>query len=80
MPRIIPEAKLPYLIEWLVQQLDPITDAEPATLAEYVVALLKHEKNDEEGLKRHCQSQLEDFLREHTRSFVDNLFAAMKGI
>jgi hypothetical protein len=78
MPITVSADKLPYLQEWLTDRLDPITDAEPGTLAEYVLALLKHEK-DGDALMHHCSTQLEDFLRENTQSFVQNLFQAIQG-
>lgn len=45
-------------------------------LAEYVVALLKHEKSSAD-LKELCLSQLVDFLGDHTTRFVDDLFDAV---
>jgi hypothetical protein len=38
-------------------------DADPGVLADYVIALLKHDQSDEE-LRSTCVMQLEDFLKE----------------
>ncbi|KAJ3220341.1 hypothetical protein HDU67_000008 [Dinochytrium kinnereticum] len=51
-------------------------DVDPTVLADYVVALLKHDKSIED-LKETCISQLDDFLREETVPFVENLFDYM---
>jgi hypothetical protein len=48
-------------------------DAEPSVLADYVIALLKHDKEDKE-LMDLCASQLQDFLREETAAFLEDLF------
>lgn len=52
---------------------DGRSDADPLALADYIIALLKHEKPPAE-LKAFCTSQLVDFLHEHTTAFVDRLF------
>ena len=45
-------------------------------LAEYVIALLKHDKSSAD-LKELCLSQLVDFLKDQTNDFVDALFGAV---
>lgn len=49
-------------------------DADPSVLSDYIIALLKHDKSREE-LQASCSVQLEDFLRDETSSFVENLFS-----
>jgi len=61
---------------WLVKELEPICDADPAALAKYVIALVKKEKS-EADLKALCEDQLDVFLGEETRQFVGNLFKAL---
>ena len=78
MPIYVPEENLPKLQEWLTEVLDPLTPADPATLAEYVLTLLKHDKNGTE-LRRHCVDQLYDFLKENTETFVADLFRTIQG-
>lgn len=75
---LIQSEKLPKLIQWLSKQLEPICDADSGTLAQYVVALLKHEKEND-ALKTHCVEQLTDFLKEKTASFVKDLFNVIQG-
>lgn len=77
MPIYVPDEKLPQLQEWLAEVLDPLTPADPATLAEYVLTLLKHDKNGSE-LRKHCVDQLYDFLKENTETFVSDLFSAIQ--
>ncbi|GAA5882526.1 hypothetical protein JCM1840_000647 [Sporobolomyces johnsonii] len=46
---------------WLVKHLEPISDADPTVLADYVLALLKHDVT-EADLDSLCNEQLSDFL------------------
>ena len=78
MPIYVPEENLPHLQEWLTGVLDPLTPADPATLAEYVITLLKHDKSGSD-LMKHCVDQLYDFLKENTESFVAKLFRTIQG-
>lgn len=66
------------LQRWLSNQLKPISDADPLALAMYVIALLKHHDKKGEVLKNHCYDQLLDFLKEHTRGFLESLFNVIK--
>ncbi|KAI9593446.1 hypothetical protein BDF19DRAFT_424356 [Syncephalis fuscata] len=65
-----------YLKDWLASELEPLCDAEPAVLADYVIALIKNGKPRDE-MRVLCISQLEDFLSEYTAPFVDNLLNMM---
>ncbi|KAG0252572.1 RNA-binding protein 27, partial [Mortierella polycephala] len=61
---------------YLTKELTLISDADPAMLADYIIALLKHDKSDSE-LKTLCISQLEDFLQKETEPFVQTMFKAL---
>ncbi|XP_064609964.1 RNA-binding protein 26-like isoform X2 [Liolophura sinensis] len=61
---------------WLKKTLTPICDADPNTLSQYVVALLKKNKPDTD-LKDFCQDQLEVFLQQKTKAFVETLFETL---
>ena len=50
----------------LIDQLSPLSEAEPPVLAEYVIALLKNDVVLDD-LKRTCLDQLFDFLQENTQ-------------
>lgn len=73
----IQSEKIPNLLLWLSKELGPICDADSGTLAQYVVALLKNEK-ESEALKSHCTEQLKDFLKEKTSYFVRELFKVIQ--
>ncbi|GAA5934485.1 uncharacterized protein JCM15063_004589 [Sporobolomyces koalae] len=62
---------------WLIEHLEPITDAEPATLADYVLALLQRDETPQE-LERICVESLGDFLAEHTEKFVKEMLAFVR--
>ncbi|KAG8220113.1 hypothetical protein J3R82DRAFT_1133 [Butyriboletus roseoflavus] len=66
-----------HLKPWLVRTLGPICDAEPAALAEYVLALLKHNLPELE-MRKELTSQLEEFLEKEGPSFIDTLFTVLR--
>ncbi|CAM5160048.1 unnamed protein product [Natator depressus] len=61
---------------WLAKLLEPICDADPSALANYVVALVKKDKPEKE-LKAFCADQLDVFLQKETSGFVDKLFESL---
>ncbi|KAJ1972973.1 hypothetical protein H4R35_004377 [Dimargaris xerosporica] len=62
---------------YLVKDLEPICEADPEVLSDYVIALLK--KNEPVAqLRETCKSQLEDFLVSETNAFVDRLFCQLE--
>lgn len=63
---------------WLERRLTKISDAEAPILAEYCIALLKHEQSEDE-VRKMCVEQLSDFLRGDTKAFVDDVFEAIKA-
>ena len=75
---LIPADNIVQLQNWLALKLEPLTLADSATLAEYVVSLLKNDK-DGEDLKSFCETELLDFLRDHTKPFIDELFDTLRG-
>uniref|UniRef100_A0A8C4E567 RNA binding motif protein 27 n=1 Tax=Dicentrarchus labrax TaxID=13489 RepID=A0A8C4E567_DICLA len=64
------------LKSWLAKLLEPICDADPSALANYVVALVKKDKPEKE-LKALCADQLDVFLQKETNGFVDKLFECL---
>ncbi|OBZ79524.1 hypothetical protein A0H81_00580 [Grifola frondosa] len=66
-----------YLKPWLVRTLEPICDAEPGALADYILALLKHNAPEVE-LRKELVVQLEEFLEKEGPSFVETLFTALR--
>ncbi|KAG0217345.1 hypothetical protein B0O80DRAFT_529018 [Mortierella sp. GBAus27b] len=74
----IEESSLADLKAYLTKELTLISDADPAMLADYIIALLKHDKGSSE-LKELCVTQLEDFLQKDTESFVNTMFRALES-
>ncbi|XP_029957037.1 RNA-binding protein 27 isoform X2 [Salarias fasciatus] len=64
------------LKSWLAKLLEPICDADPSALANYVVALVKKDKPEKE-LRVFCADQLDVFLQKETMGFVDKLFECL---
>lgn len=71
------EFREPLLLRYLVKTLESLTEADPSLVANYVVALLKNNKPEEE-LQKICITQLHEFLGDNTKSFVTKLFHALE--
>ncbi|XP_053575254.1 RNA-binding protein 27 [Bombina bombina] len=61
---------------WLAKLLEPICEADPSALANYVIALVRKDKSEKE-LKAICADQLDVFLQKETNGFVDKLFESL---
>ncbi|EEH43304.2 uncharacterized protein PADG_08124 [Paracoccidioides brasiliensis Pb18] len=59
---------------WVVKRLEDISDADSDVLADYVLALIRSDAPDED-IRKASVENLEDFLKENTTSFVDEIFA-----
>ncbi|KAI9830912.1 MAG: hypothetical protein M1819_005294 [Sarea resinae] len=67
------EEEVAPLKKWVVKRLEDISDADSDVLADYVLALVRSEAPDEE-VKSTSRENLEDFLKDHTANFVDDIF------
>lgn len=76
LPRTMLIEDVDALKSWLAKLLEPICDADPSALANYVVALVKKDKPEKE-LKAFCADQLDVFLQKETSGFVDKLFESL---
>lgn len=65
------------LTGYLVKNLEPLTEADPAILAKYVVALLKKDKSPRE-LQELCTDNLVEFLGSGADLFTSKLFEALQ--
>ena len=64
------------LRDWLVEELEPVCDADPGVLSKYILALIKRDK-DEQVLRTKCLTSLDVFLAKETPAFVDKLIHAL---
>ena len=76
-PLVTPEMK-PSFDRWAVSVLSPVYEGEPATLAEFVFALLVSKTDPVSELKATCQTELVDFLGDTAEYFVNLLFTKLK--
>ncbi|POR39333.1 Putative RNA-binding protein [Tolypocladium paradoxum] len=53
------------------------SDADSDVLAEYVIALLKHD-GDQDAVRKLCEQEIPDFLTEDPKAFLDDVFQAIK--
>ncbi|KDR84750.1 hypothetical protein GALMADRAFT_131542 [Galerina marginata CBS 339.88] len=62
---------------WLIRTLEPICDAEPGALADYILALLQHNVPENE-MRQELAVQLDEFLEKECSSFIDTLFTVIR--
>ncbi|RKF72966.1 putative rrm domain protein [Golovinomyces cichoracearum] len=70
------EEDAPLLKKWIVKRLENTSDADADVLADYVLALLRHD-GDDETVRALCESEIPDFLKEDSVSFVRDVFDAL---
>lgn len=63
---------------WLTSYLEPLCDADPQALAQYVMALIGKDKPAKD-LKNNLFEQLEVFLQKETEPFVEVLFQTLEN-
>ncbi|KAI7901497.1 uncharacterized protein BX663DRAFT_544230 [Cokeromyces recurvatus] len=66
------------LEEFVSKEVASLCDADPAVLAQYIVALIGNEPLDD-SLKSSLESKLNEFFDDQTLPFIDRLFAKIKG-
>ncbi|KAJ7655070.1 hypothetical protein DFH06DRAFT_489633 [Mycena polygramma] len=66
-----------HLKPWLVRTLEPICDAEPGALADYILALLKHNVPEAE-MRKELTLQLDEFLEKECPPFIETLFTVLR--
>ncbi|KAG5912683.1 hypothetical protein E4U53_005215, partial [Claviceps sorghi] len=57
------EEDAPLLKAWIVKRIENTSDADADVLAEYVIALLKHD-GDTASVRLLCEQEIPDFLTE----------------
>lgn len=70
---LFPEEDAPLLKNWIVKRIEDTSDADSEVLAEYIIALLKHEGSKEE-VRKLCEAEIPDFLTEDPAKFLDDVF------
>ncbi|KAH6996501.1 hypothetical protein BKA56DRAFT_471470 [Ilyonectria sp. MPI-CAGE-AT-0026] len=73
---LFPEEDAPMLKAWIVKRIENTSDADADVLAEYVIALLKHD-GDRDAVRKLCEQEIPDFLSEDPKAFLDDVFQAI---
>ncbi|KAK3182343.1 hypothetical protein K4F52_006345 [Lecanicillium sp. MT-2017a] len=73
---LFPEEDAPQLKAWIVKRIENTSDADSDVLADYVIALLKHD-GDKESVRKLCEDEIPDFLTEEPKAFLDDVFQAI---
>ncbi|CZR62353.1 uncharacterized protein PAC_12250 [Phialocephala subalpina] len=70
---LFPDEDLPHLKKWIVKRLENTSDADADVLADYVLALLRHD-GDVVTVRALCEREMPDFLKEDSTVFVRDVF------
>ncbi|KAH9908435.1 hypothetical protein F4778DRAFT_717245 [Xylariomycetidae sp. FL2044] len=71
------ENDAPFLRAWIIKRLANTSDADADVLADYVLALLRHDDVDT-NIRKLFEDEIPDFLREDSAAFIDDVFQAIK--
>lgn len=71
------DADAPLLRAWIIQRLANISDADADVLADYVLALLRHD-GDVATIRQLFEDEMKDFLGDDASAFIDDVFQAVK--
>ncbi|OCH96612.1 hypothetical protein OBBRIDRAFT_815871 [Obba rivulosa] len=74
---LLEQENVTHLKPWLIRTLEPICDAEPGALADYILALLNHDAPESE-LRKELAEQLDEFLEKEGARFLDTLFTSLR--
>ncbi|KAI1801061.1 hypothetical protein F4811DRAFT_535879 [Daldinia bambusicola] len=74
---LFPESDASLLRAWIIRRLANTSDADADVLADYVLALLRHD-GDTESIRKMFEEEIPDFLREDAVAFTDDVFQAVK--
>ncbi|KAI1142013.1 hypothetical protein F5Y05DRAFT_212381 [Hypoxylon sp. FL0543] len=74
---LFPESDAPLLRAWIIRRLANTSDADADVLADYVLALLRHD-GDVVSIRKIFEEEIPDFLREDATAFTDDVFQAIK--
>ncbi|KOS16507.1 protein containing the rna recognition motif [Malassezia pachydermatis] len=75
---LFPQEEAPAVKQWLIRELEPLCDADPDVLADYVLALFKNDTSEPELIAM-LNEQLLDFLEGNTQSFVTKAVETLKS-
>ncbi|KAI1775468.1 hypothetical protein F4818DRAFT_50478 [Hypoxylon cercidicola] len=73
---LFPESDASLLRAWIINRLANTSDADADVLADYVLALLRHD-GDMETIRKIFEEEIPDFLREDAAAFTDDVFQAI---
>ncbi|KAH7383662.1 hypothetical protein BKA64DRAFT_682858 [Cadophora sp. MPI-SDFR-AT-0126] len=71
------EEDAPLLKKWIIKRLENTSDADADVLADYVLALLRHD-GDIQAVRQLCEAEIPDFLKEDSTIFVQDVFDAIQ--
>ncbi|KAA8573925.1 hypothetical protein EYC84_005470 [Monilinia fructicola] len=74
---LFPEEDAGELKKWIIKRLENTSDADADVLADYVLALLRHD-GDINSVRQLCLAEIPDFLKEDTSIFVQDVFDALQ--
>ncbi|KAH8592915.1 hypothetical protein B0O99DRAFT_576039 [Bisporella sp. PMI_857] len=73
---LFPESDADHLKNWIITRLKDTSDADPDVLADYMLALLRHE-GSVEAVRALCEHEIGNFLEDGSSAFVQDVFDAL---
>ncbi|KAI1330944.1 hypothetical protein F5Y16DRAFT_361693 [Xylariaceae sp. FL0255] len=74
---LFPEEDAPLVKTWIIKRLANNSDADADVLADYVLALLRHD-GDDQSIRNLFQEEIRDFLGNDSSQFTDEVLQAVK--
>ncbi|KAI1373939.1 hypothetical protein F4677DRAFT_427667 [Hypoxylon crocopeplum] len=74
---LFPENDASLLRAWIIKRLANTSDADADVLADYVLALLRHD-GDAASIRKVFEEEIPDFLREDAAAFTNDVFRAIE--
>ncbi|TVY82892.1 putative RNA-binding protein [Lachnellula suecica] len=74
---LFPESDTPLLRQWIIQRLGNTSDADSEVLADYVLALLRHD-GDPVAVRALFLTEIPDFLQEDPQVFTQDVFCCIQ--
>ncbi|RKP03815.1 hypothetical protein CXG81DRAFT_23512 [Caulochytrium protostelioides] len=72
----IPDEAVAGLKAYLIPKIEPLSDADPAVMADYIIALVT-QASDLNDARISCITNLSDFLHHHTEPFITSLMEVL---
>ncbi|CAN8103169.1 unnamed protein product [Discula destructiva] len=74
----VPDEDAPALKDWIVKRLEDTSDADTDVLADYVLALITNNANNDANVEANLNTEIEPFLKKDAKVFTSDVVRAIK--